>query len=87
VNLINFMSHPVMSGFTTGAALIIGLTQLKAAVGFSLSPPQAGGDVEYNYEVMEWWAENWNYVDDNGHKGRNHYAVAVSTFLISLALF
>jgi MFS superfamily sulfate permease-like transporter len=35
-HLINFMSKPVMAGFTTGAAFTIGLTQIKNAVGFYL---------------------------------------------------
>lgn len=34
--LTNFMSHPVISGFTSAAALIIGFSQLKHIVGLSL---------------------------------------------------
>jgi SulP family sulfate permease len=34
--LTNFMSHPVISGFTTASALIIGLSQLKHIVGLPL---------------------------------------------------
>lgn len=33
-NLIKFISFPVMSGFTSGAACAIGLSQLKGALGF-----------------------------------------------------
>jgi sulfate permease, SulP family len=33
----NFLSHPVLSGFTSAAALIIGMAQLKHLVGFSIS--------------------------------------------------
>lgn len=33
-NFIRFISHPVMSGFTTAAASLIGLSQLKNAFGF-----------------------------------------------------
>ena len=33
-NLIRFISKPVISGFTTGAALTIGLSQVKDAFGF-----------------------------------------------------
>lgn len=34
--LVNFLSHPVISGFTSAAALIIGLSQLKHLVGVDL---------------------------------------------------
>jgi MFS superfamily sulfate permease-like transporter len=76
-NIINFMSHPVMSGFTTGAAMTIGLSQLRSAVGMSLAPPQVGRDVEYTYEVCHWWLQNWNGYDDKGYSLRNHYASKV----------
>lgn len=32
-NFIDFISHPVMSGFTTAAACLIGLSQLKSGFG------------------------------------------------------
>lgn len=35
--LVNFLSHPVISGFTSAAALIIGLSQLKHLLGISIS--------------------------------------------------
>lgn len=35
--VVNFLSHPVISGFTSAAALIIGLSQLKHLLGISLS--------------------------------------------------
>ena len=35
--LVNFLSHPVISGFTSAAALIIGFSQLKHLFGLSLS--------------------------------------------------
>lgn len=42
-NFIRYISHPVMSGFTSGAACTIGLSQLKNAFGFSNSGvPQQG---------------------------------------------
>lgn len=42
-NFIRYVSHPVMSGFTSGAACTIGLSQLKNAFGFSNSGvPQQG---------------------------------------------
>jgi SulP family sulfate permease len=34
--LVNFLSHPVISGFTSAAALIIGLSQLKHLLGVDL---------------------------------------------------
>lgn len=34
--LVNFLSHPVVSGFTSAAALIIGFSQLKHLLGFSI---------------------------------------------------
>lgn len=34
--LVNFLSHPVISGFTSAAALIIGLSQLKHLLGISI---------------------------------------------------
>lgn len=77
-HLINFMSEPVMLGFTTGAALTIGLTQLRGALGFSISPPQVGdGETHYNYEVMKWWHQNFNGTNANGNSLKNHYAVSI----------
>ncbi len=38
--LVNFLSHPVISGFTSGAALIIGFSQLKHLVGVPLPSTQ-----------------------------------------------
>lgn len=34
--LVNFLSHPVVSGFTSAAALVIGLSQLKHLLGLDL---------------------------------------------------
>jgi SulP family sulfate permease len=34
--VVNFLSHPVISGFTSGAAIIIGLSQLKDLIGIDL---------------------------------------------------
>ena len=34
--LVNFLSHPVISGFSSAAALIIGLSQLKHILGFDI---------------------------------------------------
>ncbi|MEL6660620.1 MAG: SulP family inorganic anion transporter, partial [Bacteroidota bacterium] len=35
--LVNFLSHPVISGFTSAAALIIGLSQLKHLLGVDIA--------------------------------------------------
>jgi SulP family sulfate permease len=35
--LVNFLSHPVLAGFTTAAAFVIGLSQLKDLAGLSLT--------------------------------------------------
>jgi len=35
--LVNFLSHPVVSGFTSAAALIIGLSQLKHLLGIDIA--------------------------------------------------
>lgn len=42
--LVNFLSHPVISGFTSAAALIIGLSQLKHLLGV---------DIERSHHVHE----------------------------------
>lgn len=44
--LVNFLSHPVLSGFTSAAALIIGASQLRAVLGLDL-PRQ-----EHFYETI-----------------------------------
>ena len=79
-NLIRFISYPVMAGFTTASAMIIGLNQIKNGFGFSSSAgvPQAGGEVHYNYEVMEWYMENWNGRDSNGYLYRNVHATNIT---------
>jgi SulP family sulfate permease len=46
--LVNFLSHPVISGFTSAAAIIIGLSQLKHLLRINL--PQT----EHVYEIL--WA-------------------------------
>lgn len=34
--LVNFLSHPVLSGFTSAAAIVIGFSQLKSVLGISM---------------------------------------------------
>ena len=77
---IRFISHPVMSGFTTAAAMLIGVSQLKSAFGFTVAVPQIGvekGDghtYHYNYEIFEWYANNFYGTDSNGRSYRNPFA-------------
>jgi SulP family sulfate permease len=44
--LVNFLSHPVLSGFTSAAAIVIGFSQLKHVLGFKV--PR----MEYFYEKV-----------------------------------
>ena len=39
--LMNFLSHPVLSGFTTGAALVIVISQIKHLTGIPATGQQA----------------------------------------------
>ncbi|MEL6405096.1 MAG: sulfate permease [Chloroflexota bacterium] len=38
--IVNFLSHPVLSGFTSAAAIVIGLSQLKNLMGFDVPRSQ-----------------------------------------------
>ena len=62
-SFIRFLSHPVISGFTSAAACLIGLSQVKSAFNFS-GVPQVGDTsskgVEYQYQQMQWYINNWN---------------------------
>ena len=49
--LVNFLSHPVMSGFTSAAAIIIGLSQVKYLFGIDL--PQTNQIQEILYAVVQ----------------------------------
>ena len=53
--LVNFMSHPVISGFTSAAALIIGLSQLKHLLGI---------DIQRSHLINEIILEAINKVDE-----------------------
>lgn len=46
--LVNFLSHPVISGFTSAAALIIGLSQLKHLLGVDISRSHHIHEILYN---------------------------------------
>jgi MFS superfamily sulfate permease-like transporter len=56
-NIIRYVSFSVISGFTSGAACVIGLNQLRSAFGFSNSgvPQQGQPGFDYNYQVMRWF--------------------------------
>ena len=84
-SVIRFVSFPVMSGFTTAAAFLIGLSQLKNAFGFTYpAVPQVGaGGITSQWQVMHWYKDHWDerYHNDpkNGdHFYRNFYATRVS---------
>ena len=50
--LVNFLSHPVVSGFTSAAAIVIGFSQLKHLIGVNI--PRT----EYFYEQVLYAAEH-----------------------------
>ena len=52
--LVNFLSHPVVSGFTSAAALIIGISQLKHVLGFPLAR-------DHRVQMVLW--EAWQKID------------------------
>jgi hypothetical protein len=71
-----------MSGFTTGAAMSVGLSQISNAFGFSPS----SGNYVLHYEEMMWYVNNWygvitpaQSVVNAGRSYTNHFAIAVST--------
>jgi len=80
---IRLIPHSVMTAFTTGAAMLIGISQLKTAFGFATSVPKVGvdDDVTANWQVMRWFLNNFDgrfNDDENGtHLYRNPYAIAV----------
>ena len=56
--LVNFLSHPVISGFTSAAALIIGLSQLKHLLGVNI--PRSHHIHEILMQAVERFGEiNW----------------------------
>lgn len=57
--LVNFMSHPVISGFTSAAALIIGFSQLQHVVGVEI--PRSNNIVEIATSASS-QVENFNWV-------------------------
>lgn len=68
--LVNYLSHPVISGFTSAAALIIGLSQLKHLMGIEI--PRS----HYIHEVL---------IDAAGKVGETHLPTLILG-LIAIAL-
>lgn len=63
-NFIRFISQPVMSGFTSAAAMTIGASQLKSAFNLPSSCPQQGQvGYDYQYQVYQWYLDNWDKYD------------------------
>eukprot|EP00913_Durusdinium_trenchii_P031810 g29791.t1 len=61
--LVTFLGHPVISGFTSGAAIIIGLSQLKYILGFDLPKSQYIYETIYNVLIgvfHEFFAETYH---------------------------
>ena len=56
--LVNFLSHPVVSGFTSAAALIIGLSQLKHLLGIDIPRSHHINEIVLNaienFENINW---------------------------------
>ena len=56
--LVNFLSHPVVSGFTSAAALIIGLSQLKHRLGIDIPRSHHINEIVLNaiknFENINW---------------------------------
>lgn len=53
--LVDFVSHSVMTGFITGAALLIGLSQVRHALGLNLPRPENLG--EFATKLWEIWPQ------------------------------
>ena len=56
--LVNFLSHPVISGFTSAAALIIGLSQLKHLLGVNIPRSHHVHEILL-HAIKEFGAINW----------------------------
>jgi len=70
--LVNFLSHPVISGFTSAAALIIGLNQLKHLFGISIPK------THYVHQILIDTAKNLGDL--------NAYALAIGAVAIGLII-
>ena len=73
--LVNFLSHPVLAGFTSAAAIVIGFSQLKHLLGVDI--PRT----EYFYEQVLYAAEHLlesNLFSGNYWTGRHSYTALLS---------
>jgi len=76
--LIQYISHPVMSGFTSAAAMLIGFSQVRSGFGFPSVAPQTGQKgYTYNYQTFQWYIDNWNGKDAKGVAYINPIAVKI----------
>lgn len=70
--LVSFLSHPVLSGFTSAAALIIGFSQLKHLMGV---------DLPRSHHVHEIFMESMNHISET-----NLYTLAIGLTGIAVIL-
>lgn len=56
--LVNFLSHPVISGFTSAAALIIGLSQLKHLLGIDIPRSHHVHEI-IGHAIADFGSVNW----------------------------
>ncbi len=68
--LVNFLSHPVISGFTSAAAIIIGISQLKYLMGVDLERGQ------FLHEIL------WSALQHIGQTNLYTLAIGLSGMLI-----
>lgn len=59
--LVNFLAHPVVAGFTSGAGIIIGLSQMKYIVGTNVKKSKIVHETLYNI-FSEWNNFNWTVI-------------------------
>lgn len=71
--LVNFLSHPVLSGFTSAVAIVIGLSQFKHLIGVSI--PRTGSTLELGKVILT-QLSNTNLV-----------VLALSLFSVSVLLY
>ena len=71
--LVNFLSHPVISGFSSAAALVIGFSQLKHLLGF---------DIPRSHLITETIAHATTHI---GQINTATFVIAVASFAILLS--
>ncbi|MDX8350833.1 sulfate permease [Cognatiyoonia sp. IB215182] len=70
--LVNFLSHPVISGFSSAAALVIGFAQLKHLLGF---------DIPRSHHITETLAHAARHI---GELNQVTFTIAVTSLIILL---